>query len=575
MTDNLFLKAKKLRSKAVIVIGVVILFLTMFPPCSFSGIEDVYAVRAGKIITVTGEVINNGIIIIRDGIIEAVGTGLDIPVGAEIIEADSMWIYPGFIDSHSSVAFQAPQSSAPESRSGSRGSSGSSRPVVKALNAEKLAADMLNPKDSKIAKMRDTGVTTVLTIPGPGIFSGQSVLINLAGDSPPDMILKTPVAMHITYSGQRGAYPSTLMAIIAFQRQTFLDAQHYSLLLGRYAQQKRGFRRPKLNRSLDALLPVLEKKMPVIIAANKENEIKRALKLADEFNLDYLISGGVEGWRVIDILKARKNPILVSLNFPEPEAVTGYAYKLKIDGPAEKKSEKAEKKPGKDDEKKETDPEKIEIYANAGVLHKSGLTVSFTSAGLKKPEDFIKNAALTVEHGMPKQEALKAMTINPAILFGVADQVGSIEEGKIANIVVASGDIFDKKTTVKYVFVDGKKFEIKKPKAKKTAEGEAKVDITGTWDVVVDSPDGQQLVTLVLTQNGNELTGEFQSEFGDSPLIDGSVNDNEVNFIIEFNMADQFFELVFQGLVEGNTIEGTIDLGPMGSATWTATKPGI
>jgi imidazolonepropionase-like amidohydrolase len=577
-------------------------------------IGNVYAIKAGNIITVTNGIIKDGTIIIRDGIIEAVGKNINIPVEAEVIEADTMTVFPGFIDAFSAVGIKQ-EKQKPTTPSSGRTSRSSSSTPSNPLTPEKLAADMLNPKDSKIKLLREIGVTTILSAPSRGIFIGQSALINLAGDKPEEMLLKSPVAMHIGYSRSR-TYPSTLMGVIAFQRQTFFDAKHHQFLWQRYAKQKRGWRRPKPNKSLQALSPVLAGKMPVILSANRENEIKRALKLTDEFKLNYMICGVTEGWRVANLLKTQNKPVILSVNFPKPDKVTGYPFKLKIEGPKkEKKKEevkeelkkkkkvdskpedkektkatdeqkkkeksKSEEKKGEtkkaNEKKKKDDPEKIELYANAGKLHQAGVKFAFTSGGMKKLTDYIKNVAKTVKHGLPKEEALKALTINPAEIFGVADQVGSIEDGKIANLVVATGCIFDEKTSLRYIFVDGKKFEIKKKeKPKKNSDGgKATVNVTGTWDVTVDSPQGEVGVTLVLKQSGSDVSGEFKNEFGITDVYDASVSGNKIQFSVKLPIANPPVEIVFEGTVAGNSVDGSIDLGEMGTAEWSGTKPGF
>ena len=559
---------------------------------SYAGIGDVYAIKAGHIVTVTMGVIENGTIIIRDGIIEAVGKDIVIPAGAEIIKEDTMYVYPGLIDAHTSLALAKSDEKERPTQDRGRAPSG---PSPTMMSPEKLTADMLNPKDAKIKKVRETGVTTALTVPDQGIFIGQSVLINLYGEKSEEMILKSPVAMHLGYSRQRGVYPSTLMAVIAFQKQKLLDAQHHKLLWDRYKKQKRGWKRPAPNKSLDALVPVLEGRQPVIISANKENDIKRVLKLVDEFHMTPILSGIVEGWRVVDLLRGRNIPILLSLNFPKPENVTGYSFQLKVEGPAKEKAKEKEKpkeKPETQDKpkdktnektaakekeekskekEKEEEKEKADLFANAGALSKAGIRFGFSSGGLKKPEDFIKNAAKTIEYGLPKEEALKAMTIYSAEILGVADQVGSLEEGKIANLIITTGELFDEKTKVKYVFVDGHKNEIEPPKKKK-AEGEASVNVTGTWDVTIASPMGEVGVTITLTQSGSDVSGEFTSDFGETTVYDGSVSGNEIQFTVELPIGGQPMELVFIGTVEEDTMEGTIDLGEMGSADWEGTK---
>jgi imidazolonepropionase-like amidohydrolase len=575
------IKKRSILGKGIAFVVFLLVFMAAVNAFGGGDFGEVYAVKAGRIVTVTQGVIENGTVLIRDGIIEAVGIDVPIPPDAEVIEADTMFVYPGLIDAHTSLALTQPTKPGKSDQTQQRQLPAITvaEPSASLLKADLLAVDLLNPKDGKIAKIRETGITTLLTIPDKGIFIGQSGLINLAGENAGEMIVKSPVAMHLAYQRQTGAYPATLMAVIAYQRQTLLDARHHKLVWDRYQQQKKGRRRPLPNKSLDALIPILEGRLPIIISANEENEIKRTIKLAEEFGLNYIISGAAEGWRVVDLLKSEQRPILVSLNFPKPKDVTGYAFKLKIEGPSKKTPEKEKEKPEKKEEKekvekekKEEDPEKAEIYANAGALHKAGIKFAFTSGGLKKPADFIKNAAKAIEQGLPKDEALKALTINPAEIFGVADQVGSVEEGKIANLFVTTGDLFDEKTKVKIVFVDGKKFEVKERKIKGE---EPSVDVTGTWDASVKSPDGETAFTLILKQSGSQVTGELKSEMGTASIEDGSVSGNNITFTVSLDIGGQNVEMSFSGTVEENTIEGTIDMGPMGTAEWEAEKPGI
>ena len=569
----------------MILSGLLFIILSFGVSFAQKSVEDVYAVKAGTIHTVSMGIIENGTILIRNGIVQEVGQNVTIPPEAEIITVDTMHVYPGFIDAHTSIALQKPKSD----DQGSAANAQQRKPSPTLMSPEKFYAEMLNPKGSKIKNFRETGVTTVLTAPEKGIFIGQSCLINLGGEKSEQMILKSPVALHIGYERQRGVYPSTLMAVIAFQRQTMFDAQHHHLLVDRYARQKRGWRRPEPNRSLEALFPALERRLPVIITAGKENEMKRAFKLIDEFKLDAIISGAVEGWRVIDQLKNRSAPLLVSVNFPKPKDVTGYAFQLKVEGPAEDKAAKSGTKEkdikkkadpekgeqnselkGKSKNQKKEDPDKAALYANAGQLHKAGIQFAFTSGGLKKPADLLSNVKKTVEHGLPKEAAIQALTLNPARILGVEEQVGSIEAGKIANLVIATDDLFEEEVKVKYVFVDGKKYEIKE---KKKAEGEPKVDVTGTWEGAVASPEGEESpVEITFSQDDAELSGSVDTEMGSANITEGSVAGNSIDFKVSLTIGGQSMTLIFTGTVEGDSMEGSVSVDVMGTGTWKVTK---
>jgi imidazolonepropionase-like amidohydrolase len=421
-------------------------------------IENVYAIRAGRIVTVTRGVIESGTILIRDGVIEAVGREIDIPPDAEIVGADSMVVYPGLMDAHTSLGMPKPKKPETGANREGRSSEASRGPSPTLMAAEKKAVDQLNPKDASIPKVRDAGVTTVLTVPEDGIFIGQSALINLGGVKPRQMVVKSPVALHVGYERQRGVYPSTVMGVIAFQRQMFLNATHHKLLWDRYDKQKRGWRRPEPDASLDALVLSLEKKLPVVVSANKENEIKRALKLAEEFGFSCIISGAKEGWRVVDLLASRKTPVFVSVDFPKVEDVTGHAFRLEVEGPSPDDSKKEAgdakgEEEKEDEEEDEVTPEEVEVYANAAVLHAAGIPFAFCSKGLKKPEEFLKNVNKTVAHGLSPEAALRALTIQAAEILGVDEQAGSIEAGKMANLIVTTVDLFDKENKLFILFV--------------------------------------------------------------------------------------------------------------------------
>ncbi len=438
--------------------------------------KTAYAIKGGKVLTVSGPVIEKGIVIIRDGLIEAVGTNLPIPPDAEVINADSLWIYPGLIDGYCPIALPGRKAENDKNITPGLLSGPAVGPPPILLEPEREAADGLNPKDKQIEAVRNAGVTTVLTCPSKGIFIGQSALINLVGDTPHAMIVRSPVALHMGFDAQRGTYPSTLMGVIAYQRQTFLDARHHKLVRERYQNNPQGFKRPAPSKSLDAIARALDGDQRIIFHANGENEIRRACKLADDFGLNITLCGAVEGWRITDLLASRGKPILVSLDFPEPEQVTGYAFNLPIEGPSQ--DEGKDPKTLEKEKKEKRENEMAGLYANAAALHKAGVTFGFVSAGLTKPEEFIGNAAKAVKHGLPADVALRALTLHTAQILGVDRQLGSIETGKIANLVLTTGDLFAEKTSVKAVFVDGKKLEAKaKQKNDKDTSGKSVLSV--------------------------------------------------------------------------------------------------
>ena len=286
---------------------------------------ETYAITNARILPASGATIERGTVVIRDGLIAAVGASVSVPADARVIDGTGLTIYPGLIDSYTNLAlpeaapspsaggggpaffFQAPARPSP-------GGPNSTQPL--GLQPEVMVDDVIRPGGNEIDAAHNAGITTALTLPRSGIWMGQSALINLAGDSPQQMIVRSPVAMHVSFTPLRTGYPGSLMGVFSALRQMLFDAQRYRDSMQIYERNPRGIRRPEIDKSLAALLPVLEGRMPVVMFANSEREIARALDLAEEFKLRVIIAGGREADRIADRLAKQNVPVLLSLNLP-------------------------------------------------------------------------------------------------------------------------------------------------------------------------------------------------------------------------------------------------------------------
>src|SRR5688500_15799119 len=304
---------------------------------SFAGAQrsaiDTYAITNARIVTVSGPTIERGTVVIRNGLIVAVGANVNAPRDARIIDGGGLTVYPGLIDSYTNLALpEAAPSPSPGGGGGggggfllaqarpSPGGPNSTQPP--GLQPEVMVEDVIRPGGTEIESSRSIGITTALTSPRSGIWMGQSALINLAGDTPQQMIVRSPVAMHVGFTPLRGTYPGSLMGVFATLRQMMLDAQRYRDALAMYERSPRGMRRPEMDRSLAALVPVVDGRMPVVMLANSEREIARALDLAAEFKLKLIVAGGREADRLADRLAKQNVPVLLSLNLPRSEEHT-------------------------------------------------------------------------------------------------------------------------------------------------------------------------------------------------------------------------------------------------------------
>jgi imidazolonepropionase-like amidohydrolase len=409
---------------------------------------DTYAITNARIVTVSGPVIERGTVVVRNGLIAAAGANVNAPSDARVIDGTGLTVYPGLIDSYTNLALPEPAPSPSPGGGGGffavtqpRPASGPNSTQPPGLQPEVMVEDVIRPGGNEIEASRNVGITTALTSPRSGIWMGQSALINLAGETPQQMIVRSPVAMHVGFTPLRtGGYPGSLLGVFSTLRQMMLDAQRYRDSMQIYERSPRGTHRPDTDRSLAALVPVIEGRMPVVMLANSEREISRALDLAEEFKLRLIIAGGREADHVADRLAKQKVPVLLSLNLPKRTTAAI---------------------PEADPEPMRVLRERVEAQQTAGKLAKAGVRFAFQSGSLNNISDLMPNASKSIENGLAATDALRAFTIWPAEILGVQNQLGSIEAGKIANLTVVRGDLFDKNSHVTQVFIDGRPFDVK------------------------------------------------------------------------------------------------------------------
>lgn len=528
---------------------------------SFGQTPSVYAIKDARIVTVTGPVISKGTVVFRDGIITAVGENVPIPPEARVIEGSGLTVYPGLFDTQTDLGLPS-ASQAPGARPGAaptqpaQAQAQAQQPAIPHTQPEWSAARHLQLGGQRFESVRSAGITTALVIPPRGIFIGQSALINMAGETPQRAVVKSPVALHIGFTpmggGLGGRFPGSLMGVFAHIRQTLLDAQHYGQHWEAYRRNPRGLERPEYNEVLEALQPVVRGELPVVFHVNSESEIRRAIRLAEEFNLKFILSGAIEAYKAVDVLREKRVPLLVSVNFPErprdadPEA----------------------------DEPLRVLRLRAEAPQNAARLHRAGLKFAFHSGGLSNPRDYIRNVARAVQAGLPEEVALRALTIHAAEILGVGEQLGSIEVGKIANLIVTDGNLFEERTRIRYLFIDGRQIELRTPEPERpSAPPSPPVTVTGTWNLTVESPQGAVAITADLRHEGETISGAVTSPFGQSTISSGSVSGNEVRFTLSVEIQGTPMLVTFAGRVEGDRMSGTVTVEGMGSFPFSGTRP--
>jgi imidazolonepropionase-like amidohydrolase len=375
------------------------------------------AITGGAVYPVAGPKLANATVLIRDGKIVAVGTGVAVPADATRIDAMGKWVTPGLIDGAGQMGL-VEISAVPGTREASlRGDS-----VAAAFNV----AEGINPASTLIPITRVEGITTTLATPGGNLISGQAVLIDLDGTSLEQMLVKSPAGM-VVYLNEdaKDEGGSSRAGVTERLRRVFNDAMEYGRRKTDYARAQM----QALSASaadLTALLPVLRGNVPLIAVANRRSDIETALRLAGEYKLKLILAGAAEGWQIGPEIARAGVPVLVEPldNIPSYDAL-GIRYE------------------------------------NAALLVKAGVKVALMETDTHNSRNLRQQAGNAVSYGLSWDQALRAVTLSPAEAFGVADRYGSLEPGKVANVVVWSGDPFEFTTAVEHVIIRGRDISLR------------------------------------------------------------------------------------------------------------------
>jgi imidazolonepropionase-like amidohydrolase len=397
---------------------------------SSSGAPGTFVIRNARIVTVSGPEIENGTIVIRDGKIEAVGTTTaSAPAGAQEIDARGLVVYPGMIDAGTSMGLV-------EIGSGAPGTVDSTE--IGDMNPNAAAIIAVNPHTAHVPVTRVGGVTSVVTMPRGGVISGQAAVINLNGTTPSEMAVVSQAALVITFprastttfdalfNPQQGNINEAIEARdrqIERLRKMLRDAEAYGKAQDAYARDKT-LPRPDRNVVLASLVPYVRGERLVIFRAEREAEIRAALRFSEEMRLRPVLLGGDEAWKVATLLKEKNVPVILTGVLDLPPREDDF-YDM--------------------------------LYENAAKLQQAGvrfcISTGDTGANVR---DLPYHAGMASAFGLPRVEAIKAVTLYPAQIMNVADRLGSIEAGKLANLVITDGDILEARTRVRHLFIGGR-----------------------------------------------------------------------------------------------------------------------
>jgi len=530
----------------------VLVLFSAAPSLQAQGGEPQYfAIRGAKVVPISGPPVENATIVVSRGLITAVGKDVAIPPEAWVIDGKGLTVYPGLVDAFTDVGIPAAPVASGEG--GPRGSQERARgPEDRPYSTPwRSAADEVSLSDKRIETWRNGGFTTVVSSPKGGIFPGQAAVLDLAGERAGDLVVKSPVAIPLAFQtsgGFGGGFPSSIMGVLAYVHQVWLDTDWSIKAQTIYEKNPRSAARPRYDRTEAALAEALEDHALVLIPANNSIQLRRALELVERWHVNGVLYGGQMAYEVTPEIAAKKLPVLVNLKWPE----------------AEKDADPEDKPSLRTLQFRDRAP------SSPAALAKAGVKFAFYSGGITAPKDALKAAKKSIDAGLPAEAALRALTLSPAEIFGVADRLGSIENGKIANLVVADGDLFEEKTSIKMVFVDGHRFEIREPeKPKEPPKG----DLTGKWKLSYVTPEGPEESTadLAMEKDGT-ISGTITSKRGTASIISGYLSVDKFSFSINIPIQDSPADVTFSGTFDGTSLKGSISVQGF-SLEFTGVKP--
>jgi hypothetical protein len=518
--------------------------IALVPPLEADdGLHRVWAVKDCRVVLPAGPALEKATIVIRDGLIEAVGNGVTVPPDAEVIDGSKLTAYPGLIDGLGKSLLKLPE----EKLDMTKFYTGDFTDKDKGITPEFRAYDHVNLGKAALEKYYKFGFTAAQVMLDRGIFSGRSAFFSLSGPDKDKALIPTEACLGIGFSPSAVmAYPNSLMGVQAYLRQIFQDSAYYDMSLNRWLKAPAGTRRPDHSPAFEILADYATGRRPVIFVCRNQHDIRRALALASDLRLDYFIcDSGNEAAEVIPELKKAGARVLCPVTFKAP-ASSLYSQK----GRAER--DRAEK----------------EVYPrNPARLAEAGIPFAFSSLGTDDPKSFTEGILKAVEAGLPKDKALAALTSIPSAFFGLDKVLGTIETGKLANVVLTEGELLVKDSKVKVVFADGRKWE-PKDTAGKTGEKPA-VDVSGKWEMVTE---GLPKLTVEFSQEEADLSGKMVTPFGVFDFTGGSVSGKDISYEMNISVGGQEIDLYISGTVEGDTVRGTIVQGTSGSTEYTAKR---
>lgn len=546
-----------------------VIFLTCglyFSPCTrviaqhqdpLTPVSDTYAIRNITIIPEPGRLIERGVLIIKNGLIEAIGTDLPIPPRAVIVDGDSLYAYAAFIEglSHTGVAREEPEINEriPDP--------GNPPPSQAGINPQRDVRDYLDPGDRSVRDLRCAGFGAAQVVPKGIFFPGTAAIILLSGNTPDEMVLKAESACYSELTPNKVVYPSTVMALMAKWRELYRQAvlsKDYSEV---YASGSRGLPRPSAGRLLESLYPVISGDQPVLFKTPSVLDVQRVLTLQEELGFDLVLAEVEEGWDLTGKIRESGAGVFLTLDLPED--------------PDEKSKKEKDKKDEENGEQRDTladaELEALKerratfirkIVSQAAAFDEAGIKFGFSVLDARY-DDIQKNLRRMVEAGLKPESALAALTIDAAELLRVGDRLGTLAPGKIANVVLFDKPAFEKGAKVNTVFVDGKPY----PCDENGIHKKSKVALEGSWSLTAHAPQEELDLQVVFKKSaGNLWSGSISGTKlpKTAELNEVTLHGKSLTFMYDVIYQGKSYAVTIDGQVDGDTFNGDMIIGEFG-----------
>ena len=546
-----------------------------FAQSELTPVTKTFAIKDAHIIQKPGQVLEVGTVVIKDGLIHAVGRNVAIPPNAKVLAADSMFVYAGFIDGLSHTGIPKPEAKAGTSNNRRQKDAANPSYEKAGIQPQLQVRDLLNPKDKAIAEMRKLGYTAAHVVPRGNMLPGGGSLILLNGEKTDDFIYKDQVALFAQLKGAGGVFPATLIAVMSKFRELYQQAEQAKVYEQAYQRNPLGKQRPEQDRVLQAFYPTIDKKQPVFFSAPAVKDMHRVFTLQKELGFPVVLTDVKQGWHLADKIKSTRTPVLLSLNLPKDKSKKAAKDKEGKKKEADKKEGEKKKKASKKEKKKPVSKELMafqerqkaalkQYNAQAATFQDKNIPFGFTAISTKAG-DIRTNLRTMIKNGLKESTALAALTTVPAQQLGVSQSMGTIEKGKLANLVITDKPYFEEKSAVRFVLVDGQVFKYE-PKKKKKSGAKTSAKIAGTWNYSIAIPDVSAAGVLTIKEEAGNISGSITNEMADDGPEDiqaAEIDGNELSFQIQVNDNGDMAEVTVT--IKEDTMEGTIMVPGMGT----------